>query len=156
MRLECVEPLDLDSHEPMLHCELSDCCNALGALLGDLVEMPADGGTLDALAGHFGKTGGSFYQSLANAVAQTEQWKTRMYLWMKNRDVVTTLAAPLKRHTTQLAMRTSRHVHVVGRGGAIPRRQHLHCATRAHLQFPDAGGGPSEEISRFPTEDSGS
>ena len=126
--------------------------------------MPADGGTFDALGGHFGKTGGSFYQSLANAVAQTEQWKARTDLWLKNRDVVTTLAAPLKRLTTQLAVRTFdsdgaellRHVHVVGRGGAIPRRHHLQCATRAHLQFPDAGGGPSEEIYRFPTEDSGS
>ena len=37
---------------------------------------------------------------------------------------------------------------VVGRGGAH-RRQRLQCATRTHLQFPDAGGGPNEEIHRF-------
>ena len=106
MRLELVEPLDLDSHEAVLRSELPDCCNALGALLGDFVEMPANRCTLDALAGDFGKTGGSFYQSLANAVAQTETRKARIELWIKNRDVVTTLAAPLKRFTTQLAERT--------------------------------------------------
>ena len=106
MRLECVEPLDLDSHEAMLHGELSDCCNALDALPGNLVEMPANGSTLDALAGDFWKTGGSLYQSLANVVAQTETWKACVDLWIKNRDVVTTLATQLKRLTTQLAERT--------------------------------------------------
>ena len=106
MRLECVEPLGLDSHEAMLHGELSDCRNALGALQDDLVEMPANGSTLDALAGDFGKTGGSFCESLANAVAQTDTWKARVDLWIENRDVVTTLAAQRKRLTIQLAERT--------------------------------------------------
>ena len=92
--------------------------------------MPADGGTLDALAGHFGNTGRSFYQSLANAVAQMEQWKARMDLWLRNSDVVTTLAAPLKRLTTQLAGRTfdSEGQNCQDMCALLGRKQHLQCA----------------------------
>ena len=130
----------------MLHGELSDGCNAFGALLGDIVEMPANGCTLDALAGDFGKTDGSFYESLANVVAQTETWKARMDLWIKkNRDVVTTLAPRSRdlRHSLQSA-------HSTVRGRTV--KTCARCwAKRCKFFTDNVSHAPQELISNFQT-----